>query len=1221
MHTNGTAPHRIAIWTPWPPQQSGIADYSVQLVRHLVCLNEYEIEVFVDDSCFPLSGPVSDLSVYRFSEYAARHAARPFDLSIYHMGNNHKYHGQIYGQLLCQPGITILHDISLADFYFSLSKLSGQYQAFLDEIEFNYGQDTRASMQQMLAHRIPFNGTPYNRIDVTITRRIVERSFATVVHSAWACTYLKTRYPASTIVHVPEAAPIHQLDLEQVRHIRAQLGWTAEQFVIGVFGGLQRIKRLHVVIEAFQQLHERFPGARLLIAGYAGSTLEDIYYLQQITARIHATGLHDAVHIATNLPEDDLQAYIATVDLIVNLRWPSAGETSAIMMRAFGAGKVVITSDIPQIREYDQRYCRRVPVPSGEQPEATIDSLDAPAHEVECLTQLLVKTASQRDDLAAAGAAARDFMQAHSSWEKSARAYREVIERTLMHQASLQPGTPLLAAKATATRATGVNVIGDVMVADGLGEATRTTMDAIMKRKIPVSYSELPYGFPERYPHYKERFAALPEGSIFPVNLLLYNLHVLPQVPAAQLQALTAGKYTIGLWFWELGQIPDQFLSSFERVDEIWVSSRYTQASMLTVAKTPVAVIPCPVEVITSPRIDRSFFGIPDRRYVFLFNFAATSCNARKNPLGVIRAFERAFGRSGGSGPLLVLKVHFLDYFPAYRRMLHEAVERVGGILLEQSYTREQMNTLLACADAYISLHRSEGFGLGIAESMYLGKPVIATNYSGNTDFMTPQNSYLVDYDLRAIQDQDHDLQPECNDIYRSGQIWAEPNIEQAATWMWHLVQNQEEGRQRGERAAADIRRYCSPAVVGEMIERRLQAIEREQVPLQMHATVTSLHRQIVQQKIRLSTHWRPEDRNEIAALYRSAAQAQLQMAQAYFGFMAESLDGLLQQASPDTSDVPADQPLRQQLASLQASIWNTLGCLEQIRPTVDPIQPPPEHPTGAPGEPEGSGIPALLEQQLHATREAVDEQLRNHLEAIDERLRDHLETTGEQLYQHLSTTDQKLHNHLTTTDGKLHDHLDAANGHLQASRETLERAHRDMRAEMEARLEPVEEQGRFHTGQIRYLLDAQRDAESDVHPLAGENLIRLLTLLERDRPELAQASHASITIQNGHYAASTEPMIVLAAQYFGERLTQYGQRNTVWYHVDYTENWQRTILFQNAHSKLDIGGWLVIMTDSSFTQPVAAVPPAKLALCLDRVYPVAPGIATRVCIWQRQPD
>jgi glycosyltransferase involved in cell wall biosynthesis len=312
---------------------------------------------------------------------------------------------------------------------------------------------------------------------------------------------------------------------------------------------------------------------------------------------------------------------------------------------------------------------------------------------------------------------------------------------------------------------------------------------------------------------------------------MFYNVNEFHTLSDEQLRDVTGGKYTIAYWFWELSELPEAYRKEARRVDEIWVASRFVQTSMQSATTMPVKVIPPPVEVGPAAK-SRQSFGIPEGRYVFLFNFSAASCNARKNPVGVIRAFEEAFGRvrvDSETGPLLVIKVQHLERFPELQSYLRSEVARVGGLLLEESYTKELMDSLLNVADAYVSLHRAEGFGLGMAESIALGKPVIATAYSGNIDFMTAENSYPVGYVLRQITEQDHEFQPVCATVYRPGQYWAEPDNQQAAVWMQHLYQNPGEGRERGQKAAADIKRLFSRAMTGKRIEERLRQIHQIQ--------------------------------------------------------------------------------------------------------------------------------------------------------------------------------------------------------------------------------------------------------------------------------------------------------------------------------------------------------------------------------------------------------
>ena len=194
--------------------------------------------------------------------------------------------------------------------------------------------------------------------------------------------------------------------------------------------------------------------------------------------------------------------------------------------------------------------------------------------------------------------------------------------------------------------------------------------------------------------------------------------------------------------------------------------------------------------------------------------------------MGLIRAFERAFERNErGRDATLVLKSMRLHWFPELERFLREAVADVNGVLITDDLSPEEMTSLLHAVDVYVSLHRSEGFGLGMAEAMRLGKPVIATAYSANVDFCTTANSLQVGYKLIPIRDDDHRFHPAMTGLYRAGQIWADPDLAQAARWMRYLFERPAERRRLGEAARETILRDYSRQAVGRSLEARLQAI------------------------------------------------------------------------------------------------------------------------------------------------------------------------------------------------------------------------------------------------------------------------------------------------------------------------------------------------------------------------------------------------------------
>jgi glycosyl transferase family 1 len=270
----------------------------------------------------------------------------------------------------------------------------------------------------------------------------------------------------------------------------------------------------------------------------------------------------------------------------------------------------------------------------------------------------------------------------------------------------------------------------------------------------------------------------------------------------------------IGIWGWETNSIPARWQRAFALVDEIWVYSRFMAENIGAVAPVPVLTLPPPVpRPITSSAPLR--LGVSGG-YLFLFVFDYLSTIQRKNPVGLIEAFRRAF--EPGEGPQLLIKTINAPLRPlADEAVLWAAHGREDIHVVDRSLSSEDLGSLMAACDCYVSLHRAEGFGLTMAEAMALGKPVIATGYSGNVDFMNGENSYLVDYTIGRVG-------PDC-EIYPPEGEWAEPDIEHAAELMRLVYRKPGEAAGRGARAAEDIARTLSADATGTAMRRRLQEL------------------------------------------------------------------------------------------------------------------------------------------------------------------------------------------------------------------------------------------------------------------------------------------------------------------------------------------------------------------------------------------------------------
>jgi hypothetical protein len=358
----------------------------------------------------------------------------------------------------------------------------------------------------------------------------------------------------------------------------------------------------------------------------------------------------------------------------------------------------------------------------------------------------------------------------------------------------------------------GVNLAGYLDSIIGIGEAARQVRGALEAAGVPVAPFTLVAESAERL---EGAAPPWPSPPPFPVNLVCVNPDGLEGAHDALGTEFFEGRRTVGLWWWEVDALPDRWGPWFDLVDELWACSHHVADALSAVAPVPVVRMPMPLAEPRSSGAGRAELGLPDG-FMFLFAFDYGGVMERKNPLAVVRAFARAF--ASGEDAVLVLKTIGAEAHPAeHRRLLAEAGEHQDVHVLDRSLAADDMAALIGACDCYLSLHRSEGFGLTIAEAMLAGKPVIATAYGGPRDLLTASNSFPVDYELVPIGPR--------NDPYPGGGRWAEPDEEQAAELMRAVAADPEAARRRGERARRDLVRDHSPEAAGRAMARRLAAV------------------------------------------------------------------------------------------------------------------------------------------------------------------------------------------------------------------------------------------------------------------------------------------------------------------------------------------------------------------------------------------------------------
>ena len=363
----------------------------------------------------------------------------------------------------------------------------------------------------------------------------------------------------------------------------------------------------------------------------------------------------------------------------------------------------------------------------------------------------------------------------------------------------------------------GVNVVGYLSSSRGVGEAARQMLAALEEDGVRTARIDTPTVLDEIPGALEDlRHADHP----YDTNLICVNADMLPAVAAGLGSRFFDFRHSIGLWFWEVTSFPEQWQPSFDHLDEVWVASEHVAHALRPLSTVPVRTVRVPVTPAEPKRMSRAEMGLPEG-FCFLFVFDYRSVFKRKNPLGVVEAFRQAF--PPGAGPSLVLKSVCGDEFPAQREALAAAVaDRPEIHLIEEKVPVEVKDAMIADCDCYVSLHRSEGLGLTMAEAMYFGRPVIATGYSGNLDFMNGDNSCLIPYSLVEIGD---DAPP-----YPAHGEWAEPDLEYAARMMQKIYEDGAFAARLGRQGATEIRRTHSLAAAGELMEARVAEVRRERL-------------------------------------------------------------------------------------------------------------------------------------------------------------------------------------------------------------------------------------------------------------------------------------------------------------------------------------------------------------------------------------------------------
>jgi len=364
----------------------------------------------------------------------------------------------------------------------------------------------------------------------------------------------------------------------------------------------------------------------------------------------------------------------------------------------------------------------------------------------------------------------------------------------------------------------GLNIVGFLTAELGVGESARCMVRAADAAGIPTALVALKLHCRNRLGD--QTYAGrLQETNPHPVNVVHIDPPASRDIDHHHGAGFRAGKYNIAYFAWELTDFPDAWVPSFDYYDEVWCPSDFTRAAIALKSPLPVLTMPHAISFprpAGTPAEWRTRFGLPADAFIFLSLFDFNSYAARKNPEAAVAAY-----RQSGLGPpqaALVIKVQNAAANPAEFAALQAALRDLPGvILLAETLSRAEIYGLESACDCFVSLHRSEGFGLAVAEAMFLGKPVIATDWSATAEFVDAGNGCPVRYRLVPLE---HNFGP-----YGRGSHWAEPDPAHAAEWMRKLAGDRALASALGAAGRRTMAERFAPSVIGARYRQRLEAI------------------------------------------------------------------------------------------------------------------------------------------------------------------------------------------------------------------------------------------------------------------------------------------------------------------------------------------------------------------------------------------------------------
>ena len=382
---------RVAYFSPLPPARSGIADYSEALIESLKPLVDLEV----------ISGAASGKGEKRDQGVARGPGGPPHtsscDISLYQVGNN-AWHDFVYETALQHPGVVVMHESNLHHLIADLTIKRGDWDAYVRECEYQGGEPAREFAERVRKLEI---GPDYE--GVPMTRRLLESARGVVVHSHFMQDEVRAAGYTGPIAVIPHGAWIPEADRNAWRH---KLGLDEITPLAGIFGFLKPYKRIAESLRAFRRLVRLAPNTKMILVGEPHPEFP-------IEPMIRSMGLSANVRVLGFTPIEDFVGYLGACDIVLNLRYPTVGESSGTLLRSLGLGKAVLVSEVGSFQEFPDDVCLKVPVGPGEE---------------DLIFEYLNLLVSRPEVAKALGARARNYVAEQCNWATVARQYVDFLE-------------------------------------------------------------------------------------------------------------------------------------------------------------------------------------------------------------------------------------------------------------------------------------------------------------------------------------------------------------------------------------------------------------------------------------------------------------------------------------------------------------------------------------------------------------------------------------------------------------------------------------------------------------------------------------------------------------------------------------------------------------------------------------------------------------------------